>query len=118
MKSTDSWGRQLLRQQRQPLNVPGKMMHRVGGCQNYAASRRKSQSHNSMPCDFQVRLALWRDFHNAAPPGKRRRDVEVANRVESQALRASQAAEKLMDRSLRINSVDAVEARSCGPGYK
>src|ERR1017187_10407639 len=94
------------------------MVHRVGGRQNYAASRRKGQSHQSMPGDFETSFALWRDFHNAAIARERSRDIEVAVRVESHALRASQAAEKLVYRPVRIDSLHTIKARSRGSSYK
>ena len=69
-------------------------MHRVGGGQNYAAAGRKSQSHQSVAGDFQAGLTVRRDLHNAALAGKRGRHIQVAHRVKSQPLRASQATEE------------------------
>ncbi len=87
-------------------------MNRVRGSQNNAASWSESQSYEPMPCNFQSRAALRCDFHNAAPARKRRRNVQIAVDVESQALRASQAAEELMNRALRIDSVNTVKTRT------
>src|SRR5271154_2654419 len=108
----------LFRQQRQSLNVPGKMMHRIGGCQNHASTRRKGQSNQAVARDFQTRLAFRRDLYNTALAGERSCDIQVASRVESHALRASEAAIKRVYRPLRIDSMYAVKARSGGPGHK
>src|SRR5579863_3417484 len=99
----------LIWNQRQAWNVPGKMMHRVGGCKDHTASGRKSKSDQAVARNFQASLALGCDLHNAALARKRRSHIQVAERVECQALQASQAAEKCMHRALRIDSVDTVE---------
>src|ERR1700734_3329361 len=106
----------LFGQKRQPLNVPGEMMHCVSGGQNHAASRGESQPHETMPRNFQTGGSLRGDLNNAALARERGGDVQVAVCVESQALRASQTAEKFVNRSLRIDSVHAVKARRGWPG--
>src|SRR5580698_2028103 len=115
--STGYWS-QLLRQQRQSRNVPRKMMHRVCSRQNHASSRSKSQSHQSVTCNFQAGFAIWRNLHDAALSGERGRNVQIACGVKSQPLRTSQAAEERVHGPLRINLVDAIKARRGRPGHK
>lgn len=57
----------LLSDQRQSLNVPREMMHRVGGCQNDGASRGEREPDQSVPRDLQRWLAVGGELHNAAP---------------------------------------------------
>src|SRR5580692_1561971 len=94
------------------------MVHGVRGCQNHAASRRKSQSNESMSGYFQAGATVGCDLHNAALAGERRRYIQVAGRVKSQPLRASQAAVKRVHSPLRIDSMYTVKTRCGRPGHK
>src|ERR1700683_2857709 len=76
-----------------PLYIPGKLMYRVGGCENHAASWCEGQSYQAVAGDFQAGSAFWRDLHDAALAGKRRRHIQISNRVKGQALRTSNRAE-------------------------
>lgn len=100
----------LLRQGGKPLNIPGKMMHRVGSGEDYAASGSEGQAYQPVAGDFEIRLALRRDLHNASSPGKRCGNVQIAGCVECQALRASQAAIKRVHGSVGIDLVNAIKA--------
>src|SRR5271165_1144780 len=71
-----------------------------------------------MTRDFEGSLAVRRNLHNSTPAGKRSRHVQVARRVKSQALRASQTAEKSVNRALRIDSMHAVKTRCRRPCHK
>src|SRR3984885_8558247 len=94
------------------------MAHGVRGCQNHAESRRKSQAPQAMARNFQAGATVWRDLHNAALARERRRHIEVAGRVKSQPLRASQAAVKRVHSPLRIDSMYTVKTRCGRPGHK
>lgn len=93
-------------------------MHRVGSRENHAATWRKSQSDQTVAGDFQARVAFWRDLHDAPLTRERCRHIQISDRVESQALRASQAAEEFVYRSLGINSVYGIKARGRRAGHK
>src|ERR1700677_4023375 len=109
--SNQRYRARLLRQERQPLNVPGKMMDRVLGRQNPASRRRKRKANQTVAGDFQAGVAFRSDLHDAAAARERSRHIQISDRVKGQTLRSSQAAEKFVHVPLRINSVDAIKAR-------
>ena len=47
----------LFRQQRQPLNIPRKMMHGICRRQNHGSSRSECQSHQTLAGDFEAELS-------------------------------------------------------------
>ena len=91
-------------------------MHAAGGRQHGRASGGKSQADQVLSGDGERCLAVGRDLHDAAPAMQRGGDVEIAARVESESLRAPQAAIEHLDVAVGIDLIDGVEARSRRPG--
>src|ERR1700719_765061 len=102
------YGNSLLWRQWRALNVPGKMMHAVGGGENCGASRRKRQAHQALAGDFEIGETVGRNLHDAAGAGERGRDVQVAIHVESESLRPPQTLIKSAHRSVGIDFINAV----------
>src|SRR5271157_978068 len=59
-----------------------------------------------------LRVALWRDFHDAAAPAERRNHIQIRFAVEGDALRPAQAAIKHNHLATLRDAVDAVVTRS------
>src|SRR6202047_4168574 len=107
-----------LREQRQSLDIPGKMMHGAGGRENHSPPGRECKSHQSEPCDLKARFALRSNLHDAALAGKRSRHVQIPSDVKREALGPPQPAVERARGAVRIDLVDAVEAGCGRPGYE
>src|ERR1700732_3487005 len=75
-----------LREQRQSLDIPRKMMHGAGGRQNHRPPGRECKSHQSEPRNLKARLAFRSNFHDATLAGKRSRHVQIPGDVKREAL--------------------------------
>src|SRR5712692_4056463 len=89
------------------------MVDRIHSRKNDGASRSKSQSHQSLPGDFQIGLGVRCDLHNAALARKRRGYVHIARNIKGQALRSPQTSVERAHSAVRVDLVYTVEAR-CG----
>src|SRR3984893_13810125 len=107
-----------LREQRQSLDIPGKMMHGAGGRENHRPPGRECKSDQSEPCDLKPRFAFRSNLHDAALAGKRSRHVQIPGDVKREALRPPQPAVEGARGAVRIDLVDAVKAGCGRPGYE
>src|SRR5579862_1301833 len=102
--------------ERQAGDVPVEGEEGAVGGDHGAMAGQQCEADDIRAAQHDLRLALRRDPHNAALAAERRRNIEIAEPVERESLRAPQPAEKHFDFSRRVDSVDAIEARSGGPG--
>src|ERR1700739_4225102 len=101
-----------LRQQGQSLNIPGQMVDRAGGGQDDGLSGSECKADQIVSGNFNTRLGVGGDSHNATLAVLRRGDVEIAVNVKSESLRAAQAAEEICDRTVAVDPVDRIETGS------
>src|SRR6266446_4577224 len=91
-ETVDPAGFGSFREQRQSLDIPGKMMHGAGGRENHRPPGRECKSHQSEPRDLKARLAFRNNLHDAALAGKRSRHVQIPKEVKREALGPPQPA--------------------------
>src|ERR1700737_4462181 len=91
-------------------------MHGAVGGENSRLARSERQSNQALARDCEGSLALGSDLHNAAFPRERGGDINIPLDIKRQALRTSEAAVEHRHGSVRVDFVDAVEARSAGAG--
>ena len=86
--------------------------------ENGGTAGSERQANQARARNFERRFAVGRDLHDSALAGKRRGDIEISVRVESQTLRASQATEVNRHGTVRINPVNRIEAGSRGSRHE
>src|SRR5271167_3400819 len=94
------------------------MMNRAVGGQNDRPARRERQAHQTRSCDRQGRFTGRIDLDDAAFAREGGSQVKLTFRVERDALRPAQTAEKSRHVALRRDFVDAIETGSGWPGYE
>src|ERR1700733_13799005 len=108
----------LFRQQRQALNIPGKMLDSRRCGENNGASGSERQADQALSGHFKTRFSVGSDLHDAALSGHRRGYIQVAVDIEGDALRAAEPFVESGDGSVRIDLVHAVETGRCGAGHE
>src|SRR5271157_3528767 len=100
-------------QQGQAANVPVEGEEGAIGGENGAAGGQQGESHEGGAAEHMLRVALWRDFHDAAAPAQRRNHIQIRFAVEGNALGPAKAA---IEHNYLATLRDAVNAIVTGGG--
>ena len=102
--------------ERKALDVPVERVEGAVGGDHGAAGGQQREADDVAAAENELRLGLRREADDAALAAERSRDVEIAEAIEGESLRAPEPAEKNADFAAGSDFVDAVEARGGGAG--
>src|SRR5579863_8895632 len=100
-----------LTEERETLDVPVERVDGTIGGDHGAAARHQREANDIAAAEDDLRLCVRSEPDDAATAAERRRDVKIAEAIEGETLRASEAAEKNADVTPGSEFVDAVETR-------